>query len=97
MHRFLDFEQVEERQQPARAHLGDVPHRQVAADGVPALQKQLPGGGDGLLQRGRAAGRCGPGKGEGLRLDPALAGARLADVLDEGGADQAAGAGDVGG
>ena len=89
--------QLKQGQQPAGADLGDVHRRQVGADGVPALQEQFPGGGNRLLQRGRALGGWTPRQGEGGRRDPALAGARLADVLNKGGADQAAGGGDVGG
>ncbi len=87
----LEIEQLEEGEQPASADLGDVHPRQVGSHGVPALLEEFPGSGDGFFQGGRA-----PGQGKGLRL-AALAGAELADVLDEGGGDQAAGGGDVGG
>ena len=92
----VKVQQLEQGQQPAGADLGDVHHGQIGADGVPALQEQFPGGGNGVFQHGGALGGLRPGQGEGRRLDPALAGARFADVLYEGGADQPAGGGDVG-
>jgi hypothetical protein len=76
-------------------------YAQVGTDGVPAFGKELPDGGDGLLDHSRGAGWVGPRRGrtpsdgERLRLDPALTGAGPADVLDEGGVDQAAGGRDV--
>ncbi len=92
----LEVQESEQGQQPPVPHLGDFHHLHIGSDRVPALDEQLPGSGDVVLQRRRTLGRCPPRQGEGFRLGAPLPGAQLPDVVDKGGAEQPARCADMG-